>query len=481
MKSAKALAKNVIAFPGRFARPDNHDLAFLPAALEIVETPASPVGRAIGATVIAIFCLALAWASFGDVDIIASASGKIIPSGRTKVIQPFETGVVRAIHVRDGETVKAGQVLIELDPTMNEAERNHLHSDLVSAQLDIARLRAALESNEDPVAGFHPAEDAPPLLVAMQRQLLINQTAEFHAKVTALDRQRGQKEAEQATIAATIAEARRQDPGGPATGGYPQVPVGSELGSKLTYLELLEQLVDLQQDRNVQESRLQEAGAALAAIIQTRAQASAEYQRTLSSDLVEAERKASGLSQDLVKADRRTKYQALTAPVDGVVQQLAIHTVGGVVTPAQALLVVVPADTHLEIEAMVSNREIGFIHPGQAAEIKVDTFSFTRYGLLHGQVLSVSQDAITRDKPQDKAGGENVQGAESTSSEPKGQELLYAARVSLDRTQMQIDDNIVSLSPGMAVTMEIKTGARSIISYLFSPLLRYKHDSLRER
>ena len=97
---------------------------------------------------------------------IASASGKIIPSGGAKeVIQPFETGVVRAIHVRDGETVKAGQVLIELDPTMNEAERNHLHSDLVSAQLDIARLRAALKSDEDPVAGFHPAEDAPPLLV----------------------------------------------------------------------------------------------------------------------------------------------------------------------------------------------------------------------------------------------------------------------------------------------------------------------------
>ena len=481
MKSAKALAKNVIAFPGRFARPDNHDLAFLPAALEIVETPASPVGRAIGATVIAIFCLALAWASFGDVDIIASASGKIIPSGGTKVIQPFETGVVRAIHVRDGETVKAGQVLIELDPTMNEAERNHLHSDLVSAQLDIARLRAALEFNEDPVAGFHPAEDAPPLLVAMQRQLLINQTAEFHAKVTALDRQRGQKEAEQATIAATIAKLDAKIPVVQQRVDIRKSLSDRELGSKLTYLELLEQLVDLQQDRNVQESRLQEAGAALAAIIQTRAQASAEYQRTLSSDLVEAERKASGLSEDLVKADRRTKYQALTAPVDGVVQQLAIHTVGGVVTPAQALLVVVPADTHLEIEAMVSNRDIGFIHPGQAVEIKVDTFSFTRYGLLHGQVLSVSQDAITRDKPQDKAGGENVQGAESTSSEPKGQELLYAARVSLDRTQMQIDDNIVSLSPGMAVTVEIKTGARSIISYLFSPLLRYKHDSLRER
>ena len=105
----------------------------------------------------------------------------------------------------------------------------------------------------------------------------------------------------------------------------------------------------------------------------------------------------------MIKAEQRTKLQVLTAPVDGVVQQLAVHTVGGVVTPAQALAVVVPVDSHLEIEAMVSNRDIGFVHAGQEAEIKVDTFSFTRYGLLHGKVLNVSQDAITRDKPQDKS------------------------------------------------------------------------------
>ena len=117
------------------------------------------------------------------------------------------------------------------------------------------------------------------------------------------------------------------------------------------------------------------------------------------SELSKAEQKAAGLAQDVIKAERRTKLQALTAPVDGVVQQLAVHTVGGVVTPAQALLVVVPLDSHLEIEAMVSNRDIGFVHAGQEAEIKVDTFNFTRYGLLHGKVLNVSQDAIARDKP----------------------------------------------------------------------------------
>jgi hemolysin D len=162
------------------------------------------------------------------------------------------------------------------------------------------------------------------------------------------------------------------------------------------------------------------------------------------------------------------------------VQQLAVHTIGGVVTPAKDLLVVVPADSHLEIEAMVSNRDIGFVHPGQDAEIKVDTFNFTRYGLLHGKVVNMSQDAIVRDKPQDKT-GDHVPGAESTTSEPKGQELVYAARISLDRTQMQIDDNLVNLSPGMAVTVEIKTGSRNVLSYLLSPIMRYKHESLRER
>jgi len=141
---------------------------------------------------------------------------------------------------------------------------------------------------------------------------------------------------------------------------------------------------------------------------------------------------------------------------------------------------VVPADSRLEIEAMVSNRDIGFVHAGQEAEIKIDTFNFTRYGLLQGKVLSVSQDAIGRDKPPDKA-NDRAQGAEAATSEPKGQELVYAARVSLDRTHINIEEGPVNLSPGMAVTVEIKTGSRRIITYLLSPLLKYRQESLRER
>jgi len=380
MKSAKAaseVTKNVIPFSVARERRAQEELAFLPAALEIVETPPSPIGRAIGTTIIALFCVALIWATFGHVDIVASASGKVVPSGRVKLIQPFETGVVRAIHVRDGQSVKAGEVLIELDPSITAAEQ-------------------------------------------------------------------AQKEAERDTIAAVIDKLEAAEPIIAQRVAIWKILTDQRLGSKLTYLETLQLLTENHKDTAIQKSRLVEANAAVEAIT------------------------------------ARMKRQILTAPVDGVVQQLAVHTVGGVVTPAQQLAVVVPSDVVLEIEAMVPNREIGFVHVGQDVQIKVDAFNFTRYGLLHGRVLSVSQDAIVRDVSPDKT-KDNTPGAESTSSEPKGQELNYAVRVSLDRTQIQVDDALANLSPGMVVTTEIKTGSRAVITYLLSPLLRYAHDSMHER
>jgi hemolysin D len=481
MKSADPATRTPRVVPFRNA-PERRgeELAFLPAALEIVETPPTPIGRKVGLTIILLFCAALAWAWWGTIDIVASATGKIVPSGRTKVIQPFETGVVRSIRVQDGQAVKAGDALIELDPTVNAAERDHLRNDLLAEQLNIARLRAALAGGDDPVSDFAPPADADPSLISSQRQLLVNQVTEHRAKIAALSRQQTQKEAEQATTAATIRKLETLIPIIQPRVDIRKTLMDKELGSKLTYYEVLQLLVEQQEELSVQKSHLREADAAVAAIAETRGQAAAEFRRTLSDELVKAEQKANGLAQDLIKAEQKTKLQLLTAPVDGVVQQLAIHTVGGVVTPAQSLLVVVPSDSRLEIEAMVSNRDIGFVQPGHEAEIKIDTFNFTRYGLLHGRVLSVSQDAIIRERQQDRPNDRGL-GTQNDSSEPKGQELNYSARISLDRTKMQIDDRMVNLSPGMAVTVEIKTGSRMILSYLLSPLLRYRQETLRER
>lgn len=456
------------------------EIAFLPAALEITETPPSPTGRAIGMALMLLVCAVLAWSAWGTIDIVASATGKVVSSGRSKVVQPFETGVVRAIHVQDGQAVKSGDLLIELDPTVNAAERDRLHDDLMAERLNIARLRAALTAGEEASTDLAPPEDADPMLIATQRQLLANQVSENRAKLAALARQEAQKDAEHQTIAATI---HKLDSLLPVTQQRVEIRktlMEKEIGSKLTYYETLQLQIEQQEELRVQSSRLKEAESAVAAIRETRNQAVAEYRKNLSDELAKSEQKANGVARDLIKAQQRTRLQQLTSPVDGVVQQLAVHTVGGVVTPAQSLLVIVPTDTRLEIEAMISNRDIGFVEAGQGAAVKIDTFNFTRYGLLEGRVLSVSHDAIIHDRPPER-GSERPLGTPRDSSEPNGQELSYSARISLDRTQMQVDDRLVSLSPGMAVTVEIRTGSRTILSYLLSPLQRYRHEIMRER
>jgi hemolysin D len=460
-------------------RERNEDRQFLPAALEIVESPASPIGRITAYTIMALFVIAIIWTCVGEVDVVASAKGKIIPTGRTKLIQPFETGVVRAIEVHDGEFIKAGQSLIKLDPTINEAEFKHYQSDLFAAQLDIARLEAEL-ADGDALANFKPPPESPETLVAVQRQFLFDQMAEQRDKLAVLDRQRKQKEDEEATTQAVISKLEATLPILQERVDMRKTLYDHSTGSKAEYLELLQTFVDEQHDLDVQKRKGDEATAAIATIAEQRSEAQEEFRRERYADLAEAERKARGLSEDVIRAQHRAALQDLTSPVDGTVQQLAVHTIGGVVTPAQSLLVVVPSDSNLEIEAMVLNRDIGFVHAGQGAKIKVDAFNFNRYGLIDGEVVDVSSDAITRDKPADR-NNPGERGAEDESSEPSNQELVYAARVSLARTQMQIDGRMVNLEPGMAVTVDIKTGSRRIISYLLSPLLRYKQDALRER
>jgi membrane fusion protein, hemolysin D len=459
------------------------ELEFLPAALEIIETPASPLGRATAATIALFFAVAIIWASVGRIDIIATASGKIVSSGRTKTIQPLEPGIVSAIHVADGDHVNAGQVLIELDATVAAADCKHTTQDLLTAQLDVARLQAlwaGLDAGAE-FLDFEPPSGASRREIERTQAAMMAQASEQTAKLASLGQQIEQKLAESDEVSATIAKLESSLPMVQKEADIRRQAVEIEFGNKIANLQAQEKLVEQQHELVVQQRRATEALAARRALERQREQTTAEYRHKILGDLSDAEQKAAGLAQDLVKASERLEERVLRAPVDGTVQQLALHTVGGVVTPAQQLMMVVPADSHVEVEAMVSNRDIGFVQPDQKAEIKIDTFNFTRYGLLHGRVVSVSQDAIVRDKPSDKSNAQKQSGALSESSEPQGQELLYAARVALDRAQMEVEGKLVNLGPGMAVTVEIKTGSRRVIEYLLSPLLRYRLESLRER
>lgn len=441
------------------ATPSRRSVEFLPAALEIQDAPPSPIGRAILWTIMALLTVSVVWASVGRIDIVATSPGKIIPSGYSKVIQPYETGVIASIQVQDGQVVKQGDVLIELDPTQNRADRDRASNEYRAAKVEAARLQALIAGTPTFVA----PPDGDPQYVLLQQQLLRDQLAEYQARVEAAQHVIAQRKA---AVDATLENIRRLEATVPMeterAGAFKRL-MERDAVTKLDYLQAEEQRIDKLQELAGQRQKLRQDQAALAEAEKNRRALVSEFQQTKQADLSAIETKAASLSQEVTKAGQKAELQRLISPIDGVVQQLAVHTVGGVVTPAQPLLIVVPQDHPVEVEAQLENKDVGFVKEGQSAEIKVETFPFTLYGTIPGTVLTVSDDAmpIDKEKPADR--------------------LVFATRVSLAHGTIQVEGKQVHLTPGMAVTVEIKTGRRRVIEYLLSPVLKSLHESLRER
>ena len=435
--------------------PGGRSTEFLPAVLEIQQAPPSPIGRAILWTIMAVFASAVLWANLGWMDIVATAQGKIIPSGYSKVIQPYEAGVIAAIHVQNGQLVKRGDVLIELDPTLNRADHDRASNEYRAAKVEAARLRALIAGRST----FEAPPDGDPQYVLLQRQLLRDQVAEYQARAASakhlIDQRKAGLDQTRENISrleSTVPmEAERAD-------AYKRL-LDHEAVTKMDFLQAEGQRIDKTQELAGQRKKLMQDQSAFAEAEKNYRVLVSEFQQSKQMELSTIETKVASLVQEVTKAGQRADFQRLTAPIDGVVQQVAVHTVGGVVTPAQELLIVVPQEHPVEVEAQVENKDVGFVKNGQIVEIKVETFPFTLYGTIPGKVVSVSDDAA----PIEKVG------------------LVYPTRVSIDRSTMQVEGKQVNLSPGMAVTVEIKTGQRRVIEYLLSPLLRSINESLRER
>ena len=465
---------------GSFERRDERE--FLPAALEVVETPASPAGRALGYTIVLFFVVAVGWAFLGRVDVIATAPGRVMPAGDVKVIQPVDTGVVRAIRVQDGDHVKAGQVLIELDPTQTAADSDRIAKDLAQARLDVARLSAlktAWESRRaprfSPPAGADPA-GADPAGAEEARAAMQAQADQFAAKIADLTQQISQKSAETAEVRAEIDKINASLPMLAEKARIHADLAQQGYGTTLALLDAQQQLTEARHELGVQSQRAAQADDARAALERQRDGARSQYAADLLADLRKAEGQQNELGQELIKAQNKTTQTELRAPIDGVVDQLAVHTLHGVVTPAQHLMIVVPETHDLMVQARLANRDIGFVHAGQTVKVKVETFNFTRYGLLEGKVVDVSPDVVyDTDRPAD-ASQPGAARAESRAAAP-----TYVARIALSRTDMVVDGKPRLLRPGMSVTAEIRTGSRSIIDYLLSPIARKTQESLHER
>ncbi|OCI90921.1 hypothetical protein A6U85_25435 [Agrobacterium sp. 13-626] len=463
---------------------DNSEREFLPAALEVVETPASPLGRGIAFTIIAFFCAALAWSWFGHVDIIATAQGQLVPAGKVKVLQPLEAGIVRDIRVQDGDVVHAGDLLIALDGTEAAADRDRAAHDLIRSKLDVARL-IALKAQDDPDRArqaFVAPEDAPSQEVAAAGAYVWAQAAEQAEKIASLDRQIDEKLAQSEEVRASIDKLKETTPLLEEKDAIRTRLLAEQAGNRFQWLDAEQAVIENRDDLSVDSRQLVEIDAARSALERQRDQVRAEYQHQVLSDLTDSEQDVSEQTQDLIKAQRKLAETELRAPIDGVVQQLAIHTLGGVVTPAQQLLVLVPEGQSLVLEATVANADVGFVHPGQEVEVKVETFNFTRYGLLRGHVIEISPDVVTADKrPTDGSSDETATSSGGTASQAASGSPTYTARVALEGSSMKVDGKMEPLRPGMAVTAEIKTGSRRIVQYLLSPVRQYAEDSIRER
>lgn len=434
------------------------DVTFLPAALEIVEQPVSPTARATTWLLLIGLVLTILWLTFGKVDVVASAPGRLMPAGNVKLIQPAEAGIVRAIHVRNGQFVHKGQVLVELDPTVSTAETVQAEAALQTALFDVARAKAVLSALDGKGLAFMPPEGTAPQLVATQRALAAAELAAIEASASgrSADLQAAKAARSEALVQATkltetipLLDQQLDAYEGLLTKGY---------AAKLKVIEMRRQRFATIRDREAALATARKAEAQSSSASSTMAQSKAEARTRILTDLAKAEADARLRQEELTKSRQRSSLQRLNAPVDGTITQLSIHTIGGVVEAAKPIMVVVPKGGSLIAEVKILNKDVGFLKEGQPVAIKLEAFPFTRYGTIPGQVENIGSDAVE----DEKLG------------------LVYPARIRLVSSSNERTGEM-RLSVGLAATADIQTGNRSILSYLIGPIEQASNEAARER
>lgn len=429
---------------------------FLPAVLEVTETPPSPIARIVLWSLMLLLVVGLLWTIFGDVDEVAVAPGKVVPHGQVKVVQSQYSGVVKAILVKDGQQVKEGEVLVELDRTVSAADLAQMRKQVAYYQLELDRLLA-----EQDHTLFQPriTPEVDPKDVTMQMKLYESRTQEIRSRLSQLEAKIGEQRAVQAA-----AEANRRkydDLLGVAREREAKMKELLEANavSYFNYLDYQAKRMELEQNLAAQQAEISRAESSLQQAIREWAAVKAEREKDIAAKMVDDRKQLQAYEEELKKAEQKSRQSTIVAPVAGRVTQLAIHTLGGIVTDAQSLMIIVPEGTTLEVEAWAANKDIGFLKTGQAAEVKIETFNFQRYGTIDATVVEISADA-TEDKE-------------------KGR--VYRVVLELQRQDVEVAGKNVPLSPGMSATAEVKIRQKRIIEFFLDPFRKYKSEALRER
>ena len=440
---------------------DRLQYEFLPAAEEIVETPAAPLGALVVWLVALLLTVALAWSYFGRIDIVAVANGKISTEGSTKIIQPAISGVVTNINVREGQRIKKGETLLALDKTTAEKDVATANQSLNAARVerDILR-RLAIGGNTDEIINN---ADLPDEAKAILRQFASSQTALSAARQQAVNgtisnyqqqlqfnqQAKNQLETNAQNLKNRKAEIEKRLPN---ANPVDKLRLQNELSNIDQRITSADSAV-LGQNQQL----LQSQSALTQAQNQSQTQ-TAETNSAFSNQIITAEKRIIELENNLVKAKQILAQTTITAPVDGTVLSLTVKTIGGVVNAGQQLAQIVPEKVPLYVDAALDNQDVGFVKPGQRVVVKVATYPFQRYGYLEGTVENISPDAIQDDK--------------------KG--LIYKAKIKLndDKSSKQ---NQLKLLPGMNISAEITTGQRRIIEFFLDPLMTRADESLKVR
>jgi hemolysin D len=411
---------------------NKQEAEFLPAGLALQEAPASFTLRWTARILMALVLFVLLWSIFGHIDIVVNAAGKIIPSARTKTIASVDVASVRALYVTEGQEVHAGEVLMELDSSSSDAEHDKAEDAVAQARLQVARAMAMITAvNKLQLPQLGAVAEVSAVLWNAASQHLDGQYRDFYAKLTRLD-----GEITRYAQALPLATQRAEDF---------KALLPDHTVSQHAWLEKEQIKLDL-------EGQLVEAKNQRAALI-------AQTRKEAHDAMADGNKIIAAAQQDQRRAGEHSKLLKLTSPVDGTVQQLIVHTLGGVVPAAQPLMQIVPKENVIEVEAFLENKDVGFVKTAQIAAVKIDAFDYTKYGTIQASVRHVSQDAIEDDK--------------------KG--LIYATKITLDKSSIFVEGKNLPLSAGMAVNVEIKTGTRRVIEYVLSPLMQHQREALHER
>lgn len=442
-------------------------LDFAPGLLAIQESPPAKLPRTVLYCVVALFAILLAWASFGKLDIVASAEGRLVPQTYVKIVQPAEAGIVQEILVREGQSVEAGQILMRMDAKLTEADARTIRNEYELKRLQLRRIDAELAG----LPMYTEAADSPEIFAQVASQYAAHRQA--YQDAVAQEQALLAKTRHDLQAAEELARKLRETVPTYRKSAAAFEKLGKEgFLNPLAVEEKQRDRIEKEQDLRAQEATVASLKATIAASEKKLAQITSNYRAELQNERVETESQFRKLHDELEKIEHKAGLLLLRAPQRGVIKDLATHTVGTVVSPGSVLMSLVPHDEPLQAEVYVKNEDVGFVHRDQRVKLKLSAYPFQKYGMIDGTVIHVGPDAADQTGSPGKSGGDPSEGAPG---------LRYKALVRLDAQHLETDGNRLRLSPGMQVIAEIHQGRRTVMEYLLSPVQKAWQEAGRER